>query len=199
MELGATGTPVTTLPLPHGGDDVAIVSHLILSPQGELPADLWLPEHEALVVVGRGDVEGAAGSSGESRPVQEHAGIVDEGGRRLAVGVRHDELVRRIVLELPLVAREQGRLGQGVGDVLLVEQVGAVAAAPLDEVAGILGQDALAAGTEDAGPAALEIGEVEAPRPLFVRRVEADPLVRVSGCLGHEGNLASCPTADDDP
>ena len=70
------------------------------------------------------------------------------------------------------------------GLVVLVDEVGAVAAAALLEVGGGTGEDALAAVAVDAGPRAGEEREVEDPGALFVGVFEADPLVEVVGHIG---------------
>ena len=93
----------------------------------------------------------------------------------------------RVVPSLPLdlnchwssVSRLAARLDPRL--VLLVGEMGAVAAATLDEFGRGLGEDALAAVTEDAGPIAFEERHVEHPGPLALGVVETYPFVGVRG------------------
>ena len=101
----------------------------------------------------------------------------------MLVGVDH-RLLGAVVL--PLVGR------QGLGDfldapgVLLVDQMGAVAAASLHELGCGAGEDALASLAEDALPIAGQETDVEDPGALLVLVLEADPLMGVDGGSRHD-------------
>ena len=69
-----------------------------------------------------------------------------------------------------------------VGDVVVVDEMGAEIAAAEPEFGRRLVEDPLAAAPEDARVVGPEIGGVEDPGALFVDLVEADPLVDVGGC-----------------
>jgi hypothetical protein len=121
--------------------------------------------------------------------VEKDAGVLDQSGDDLAVLLDARRALAALGLELPLVRGEA--LG-GLFDaalVLFVSEVRPVTATALDEFGGRLGEDALAAVTEDALPVALEEGHVEHPRALAFGVFEADPLVRVRGNGTHGKNL----------
>ena len=77
--------------------------------------------------------------------------------------------------------RQPGCRGLDGGEVVVVDEVGAVAAAALLEVLGRAGQHALAAVAEDAGPRREQERDVEDPGAVLVGIFERDPLVEVLG------------------
>ena len=85
------------------------------------------------------------------------------------------------LVELPLLGGQALGVGQHGGLVVLVDEVGAVAAAPLLQIGGGTGEHALAAGAVDAGPRAGEERHVEDPGAVLVRVLEGDPLVEIVG------------------
>src|SRR5580693_7823403 len=129
-------------------------------------------------------VEGAPDTAREIGLVQEDAGIVDQPGDGLAALVLVDHALLGAVV-LPLVRRQRGGCLLDPAGVLLVDEVGTVAAAALDELRSGTGEHALAAVAEYAGPVAGQERGVEDPRPLFLVVLEADPFVRVGRCRGH--------------
>ncbi len=68
-----------------------------------------------------------------------------------------------------------------VGDVVVVDEVGAVAAAPVLEFRCGLVEDPLAAASVDAHVVRPQVGGIEDPGALFVGILETHPLVEVVG------------------
>ncbi len=83
-------------------------------------------------------------------------------------------------VELPLSGSSRTTLHQ-VGDVVVVGEVGAVAAAALLQLGSRLVEDALAAAAVDARVVRTQVGRVEHPGAVLVGIFEADPLVQVVG------------------
>ena len=131
--------------------------------------------------------ERAPGPTGESRPVEEDAGAVDEPRRQVLALAFHDADAPRPFNVLELALREARRRGLDAPGVLLVRQVGAVATAALGELRGGTGEHPLAARTVDALPTAEEERHVDHPRAVLVGVGEAHPFVRVIGD-GHASN-----------
>src|SRR3546814_17685223 len=98
------------------------------------------------------------------------AGLVALGGPALADGDG---------AELPLLAGEAGRVGQRLRLVVLVDEVGAVAAAALPELGGRPGEHPLAAPPADARPRAGEERAVEDPGAVLLRILDGHPFVHV--------------------
>ena len=161
-----------------------VVVHLVLAPEGELPAHLGLERHRVHPAPHCCDVEGAARSGREVRAVEEDAGVLVEACDRLAVlvGVDHG-LLDAVVL--PVLRRERGGDLLHVPGVLLVDEMRSVAAAALHQLRCRSGQHSLAPVAEDAGPVARQERAVEDPRPFLVFVFEAQPLVRVGRCGRH--------------
>ena len=121
--------------------DVAVVVGAVLEPERHLPAHVGLPVERPLAGLERGDVQRAAGAAGEAGPVEEDARVVDEPGdrgrcrrRRLPVaGTRLASPSRGTAL-LGLEPHE--RLDDGL-HVVVVDEVGAVAAAALLQLGGV--------------------------------------------------------------
>jgi len=90
-------------------------------------------------------------------------------------------------VELPLRGREALGVALEVRDVVRVDEVGTVTAASEVLVGGGLVEDALAAGSVDAGVARAEEGRIEQPRAVLVGVLEADPLVQIGGRGTHSG------------
>ena len=89
---------------------------------------------------------------------------------------------------------EAGRRRLHRGDVVVVDEVGAVAAAPLLELGRRAGEHALAAVPEDARPARQQERDVEDPRAVLVGILEAHVLVEVLGIRrGHDSDSMSAP------
>ena len=130
------------------------------------------------------DVEGAADTPGEPGLVEEDAGVIDEPRHDLAVLVLVDDALLGAVV-LPLLGAEGGRRLLDAAGVLLVDQMGAVAAAALHQFWRGAREHPLAAVAEDTGPVARQERDVERPRPLLLVVLEADPLVRVGRGLRH--------------
>ena len=105
-------------------------------------------------------------------------------GHGLAVLVDLDHVLLLAVV-LPLFGGQGCRRLLDPPGVLLVDQVGAVAAAALHELGRRPGEHALAAVAEDAGPVAGEERGVEDPCPLLFVVLETQPLVRVDGFTRH--------------
>ena len=85
---------------------MAVGGHLVLAAQGELPADVRL-ELERLPAPGEGHlVQGAAGTGGEIRSVQEDAGTIHQPGHRLAVRFFLTTPFLALPVVLPLVDGE---------------------------------------------------------------------------------------------
>src|SRR5690606_3817464 len=102
-------------------------------PQGKLPAHVGLPVERSLAGFERASVQRAAGAARESGPVEEDARVADEPGDQRAVRGTADRATsaHRGPTVLPLlVGQPIGRAQGGVG-VVLVDEVGAVAAASL--------------------------------------------------------------------
>ncbi len=158
-----------------------LVIDLVFAPKGKLPADLGLERQMIDPTPSGCDVEGAPRSGREAGPVQEDAGVVDEAGHRLTMFVHVDDVLLRAVV-LPLLGREGGRGLLDPTGVLLVDEVGAVAATALNQFGRRAGENTLAAVPEDAGPVTREERDVEHPRPLLLVVLEAEPLVCV--CRG---------------
>ena len=130
----------------------------------------------------------AAGAAGEPGAVEEDAGVVDQAGHR-----RRRAVVARLAGPQEAAARrprrgtasDRGRRRtkclDDVGDVVLVDEVGAVAAAPLLHLGGAGVEDALAPVAVDAAVVRAQERGVEHPRALLVGVLEADPLVQVVG------------------
>ena len=132
-------------------------------------------------------MERAADAAREPGAVQEDARAVDEAGLDLAGLVRlgGPGLAVADVVELPLLGGEALGVGEHRRLVVLVDEVGAVAAAALLELGGGPGEHALAPVAVDARPRAGEERDVEDPGALFVGVLEGDPLVEV---VGHSGS-----------
>src|SRR5690606_30583656 len=139
-----------------------VVVGVLLQAEGQLPAHVGLPVEGPLTGLQRRVVERAPEAPREAGPVQEDAGTVDDAGLALALAVLAGgpALAPGRVLQLPLLRGEPGRVGQGVGLVVLVHEVRAVAAAAVGELRGGAGEDPLAALPVDAAPGAREVGEV---------------------------------------
>jgi hypothetical protein len=94
-----------------------------------------LPVERPLAGLEGADVQGAAGAAGEAGPVEEDAGVVDERvtvrlrRRRRLAGRRNPP--RGLGVELHLARRQPHERLDDVGDVVVVDEVGAVAAAAL--------------------------------------------------------------------
>ena len=128
----------------RGASTPAAVSHVavlvgrVLEPHRHLPAHVGLPVERPLAGLEGGDVQGAPGAAGEPGPVEEDAGVVDEAGHR-----RHDAAVARrdrrgagTRPSPPWRGTASGRAQaderlDDVGDVVVVDEVGAVGAAAL--------------------------------------------------------------------
>jgi hypothetical protein len=121
--------------------------------------------------------------------IEEDAGPLDQFRDDLSVLLHSCRGGAALGLELPLVVGEALRGLLDAPAVLLVDEVGTVAAASLDEFGRGTGQDPLAPVAEDAGPVALEERHVEHPRPLALGVLEADPFVGVGGDCCHGVNL----------
>src|SRR6185437_2103559 len=154
--------PVPAIPLTDGGDDVAVVLHLILSAERQLPAHLGFVLERVHPTLERGQMEGAAGAGAEPWTVQKDAGVALDPGHDLAELVGPDHRLLRAVV-LPLVR------GEGLGDlldsagILLVDEVRAIAAASLRHLGGRTGEHPLATFAEDALPIAGQEGDIEDP------------------------------------
>jgi hypothetical protein len=189
-EILAACAPVPAVPLRDARDDVATVLDLVVAPQRQLPADVGLQRDVALLVVQRHHVQGTARAAMEIGPIEEDARPLDQLGHDLAVLLHPRGGGSTLGLELPLVVREPLRGLLDAPAVLLVGEVGAVAATSLDQLGRGAGQHSLAPVTEDAGPITLEESHVEHPRPLALGVLETDPFVGVGGNRRHRGNLA---------
>jgi hypothetical protein len=127
-------------------------------------------------------VQGATAAPDEVGVVEEHARPVLRLGRRtpgglLAVdGVHLGVVLEAAPVVLPRLGGQLGRRVPGPGLVVGVGEEGAVRAAA---VLGPAGDDPVAGGSEDAGPAGQQPGEVGADHVLVVGRVgELDPFTR---------------------
>ena len=173
---------------------MAVLVGRVLEPQWHLPTDVGLPVHRALAGLERGDVQRAPGTLGEPGSVEEDARVVgqpgDRGGRAVVLGAGVEEALRhRFVVELHVTRPETHEVAHHVGDVVLVGEVGAVAAAPLLHLGGVGVEDALAALAVDAPVARAQERRVEHPRALFGGVGAAHPLAHILGLgssrLGH--------------
>ncbi len=72
-------------------------------------------------------------------------------------------------------------MAREVGDVVVVDEVGAVAAAPVPELRGGLVEDPLAAAAVDAHVVRPQVAGIEHPGTLFVGIFETHPLVEIVG------------------
>ena len=98
-----------------------------------------------------------------------------------------------LVVELHVPRLEADEVLDDVGDVVLVDEVGAVAATPLLHLRGVGVEHALAPGAEDAVVARPQERGVEHPRALLLGVLERHPvahlqplhttIVRTDGCL----------------
>jgi glycolate oxidase len=194
-ELFAALPPPVTAELRQRRDDTTIFLLLVDAAEWELPADLGL--HLAVVLAGPHGVEvqRAADPTGEARPIQEDAGVLDQAGAPLLLsvivlsGLRVDALLSTRRRELPFVVAERARDARDVIAILPVGEVGTVRAASLDEIRRRAGQDALASAPEDAGPLRQQERDVDLPSAELVFRVdERDPL---AGRARHRGSFSS--------
>ena len=132
-------------------------------------------------------VQRAARTGREAGAVQEDARAVDEAGPVVVlVDLDPDALLLRPLAELPRVVVEQLRRLVHERLVLRPGGVGTVGAAAVHELGRFLGEHALAAVAEDAGPVRREKGDVHVPDVLLALRVlERDPLPHRTRCLRH--------------
>ncbi len=87
MELFAALAPVLTIPLGDGRGHSAVRADRVLPSKWQLPADIRLELQGFLAPRQGGPMEGAARSAGETGPVEEDAGVVDQPGRASPVGL----------------------------------------------------------------------------------------------------------------
>src|SRR5262249_32274277 len=180
VELEPAVAPVAAFPLPQGGRHVAVFAGVLVEAERELPAHVGLPVHEPLAGLERGPVQRAAGAAGETRAVEEDAGVVDEAGDARAVLLHPMEAAAASLAPvLPLLVGEPRRRRRHGGEILVVDEVGAVAAAALLELGGRPGEHALTSAAVDARPRRQEERDIEDPRPFFVGVLEADVLGQV--------------------
>lgn len=189
VEVGSTRAPVTTVPLCDSRGDASIVFDDVVASQRQLPADFGLERYVALRVVDRHDVQCATGAPMEIGSVEEDARVLDQPGDDLAVLLDPSRGLSSLGLELPLVISEPLGCTFNAPAVLFVSEVGAVAAAPLYEFGGRLGQNPLAARPEDAGPVALEERNIEHPGALHLGVLKTHPFVGVRRYGSHNENL----------
>src|SRR5207253_11304760 len=78
VELLAARAPVAALPLGHGGDDVTVVTRLLVPAQGELPAHVGLQLEVGDAPFDGSAVQGAAWSAWKAGAVEEDARALDE-------------------------------------------------------------------------------------------------------------------------
>ena len=132
----------------------------------------------------------------ETRTIQEDARVLNQSSDNFTVLFDPGCAVLALALELPLILGEP--LG-GLFDaslVLLVDEMGPVAAASLDELLRRSRQHALAPRAKDARPITFEEGHVEHPG-LFASFVfETDPFARVGGYLSHAAKLVGVTRRD---
>ncbi len=181
MELIAASSPVAPIPLRDARDDPAVVLDVVVTSKRELPADFWLERNVTLVVVHGHDVQRTTRPAMEVGSVEEDARVLHQSGDDFAVLLDARGAIFALGLELPLVLGETfgGALDSAL--VLHVAEMSAVTATTLDEFGRGLGEDALAAVAEDAGPIAFEERHVEHPGPLALRVVETHPFVGIGG------------------
>ena len=140
-----------------------------------------------------GDVQRAPGAAGEAGSVEEDAGVVDQAGDRDLGAVvgrlagTEEPPAPGLGVELHLVGPEAHEPGDDVGDVLLVDEVGPVAAAPELELRGRLVEDPEAPLAVDAPVVGAQERGVEHPGALLVGVLEADPLMNVLAPSNHGG------------
>ena len=134
-------------------------------------------------------MKGTAGATVKIGAIQKDARTLNESGGRVAILVGLGNAVFALVLELPLVGRKAfcGLLDSL--DVLLVDEVGSVTAAPFHQFFGGTRQDPLASVSEDTGPVALEECDVKDPRTLLIGIFKTDPFMGFQGCFTHEAKL----------
>ena len=160
----------------------------VLEPQRHLPAHRRLPVHRSLTGLERGMC--SAQPTPPSKPTRlrkMHASSTT----RVVVTAEPSASgspSREPLLALPYgswnchcagVSRSAWRAQ--VGDVVVVDEVGAVAAAALRQLGGRLVEDPLAAAAEDAAPVRTQEAGIEHPRALLVGIFETHPLVEVAG------------------
>src|SRR5439155_23948016 len=125
-------------------------------------ADGRLPVDGGLVCVDRGQVQRAAGTAGEAGSIEEDARAVDHSGVE-ARGIAEDAVAGRLGVMLETSGWQGGGERADHAGLVLVAEVGADRAAPVAQVLGRLGEDALTAATPDAPPVGGEECPVEAP------------------------------------
>ena len=140
----------------------------------------------------------APDAAGEPGAVEEDAGIVDEAGDRgrLAVVTRlaraQEAAAAGLGVELHLVRSQAHERLDDVGDVVVVDEVGAVAAAPLGQFRRRRVEHPLAPLPVDAAVVRAQERGVEHPCALLLGILEADPLVQVVGpARGHRRHHAT--------
>ena len=172
----------------------------VLEPERHLPADVRLPVERPLAGRERPDVQRTPDAAGEPGAVEEDAGVVDEPAHGHVAAVRprrtpgRGTLLAGLRVELHLVGPQADERLHHVGDVVVVDEVGSVAAAPLLELGRRSVEDPLAALTVDAAIVRTQERGVEHPRALLVGILEADPLVQILGYGGCDGVDASRPS-----
>ena len=135
----------------------------------------------------------AADAAGEPGPVEEDAGVVDEAGHghrdAVVAGLAgsQEPAPPGLGVELHLVGAQAHERPDDAGHVVVVDEVGAVAAAALRQLGRRGVEDALAPGAVDAAVVRAQERGVEHPRPLLVGILEADPLVEVVGQCSRAG------------
>jgi hypothetical protein len=170
---------------------VAVLVGRVLEPDRDLPAHVRLPVERPLAGLEGADVQGAAGAAGEAGPVEEDARILDEAGHgrlhAVVAGFAGSQEAAPLGLgvELHLIGAQPHERLDDVGDVVVVDEVGAVGAAALLHLGCWGVEDARAAHPVDAAVVGPQERGVEDPRPQLGRVLEGDPLVQVVGGRRH--------------
>ena len=157
----------------------------VLQADRDLPTHRRLPVHRPLARFECGDVQRTADAALEAHPVQEDARIVDESGDRrpaavlFGVALAQMSLLHHLGVELHVARLEPLDMSLQVLDVVVVGEVGAVAAAAELQLRCRLVEDALATAAVDARVVRAEICRVEQPGAVLVGVLEADPLVQI--------------------
>ena len=150
MEVVSAFAPATAIPLLDGGRDVSGFADGFFSPQGELPAHIWLHGDVARATPHGGVVERTPCAGVKIGPIEEDASIIDEpcGDRSVSVGLRDAPL--GLGFELPFFIRQGRGPTFDFGHIGIINEVRTIRTATLDEVFGWTGENALAALAEDA-------------------------------------------------
>ncbi len=152
VEFTPAATPVAPIPLSNAHQGVTTRERDLLFSKRYLPADVGFQGNVAFAAVEGQDVQGTTGPAVKVGTIEENTGVLDQFGDEFATLRCSGRSAAALVLELPLVGGESCCGEFDSLAIILVGEVCAVAATPLDQFGCGAGQHALAAIAKDAGP-----------------------------------------------